>query len=367
MRGSLGDFSLADLLTSLARGRETGKLTLTRSDGLGVVLFRRGRIIYAGSNAVRETVGNVLICRRLITEDTLRRALESFNRAEGEARLGNILVDMGAISRDTLHEVMRDQVAEVLEELGRWIAGYFKFERLEIPEHGEIEVDAEELALTGGGADPDVVVKLAVPESPAGSGDDVAGDGDDRAAERMASLAAVMAEIRSPSFTGEVSLRLLGYATQVVERGVLFVTRSELARGMGQFGIQLDGGGSADARVRALELPLDEPSVLAEVVGRREPYQGALADTPVNRRLAGELGGGGPNEVIAVPMAVSGGVALVLYGDNLPSGRPIGRIHGLEQLIVQAGLAREKVVLERRMAHVQERLTLLRQAEPPAG
>jgi hypothetical protein len=44
MRGSLGDFSLADLLTSLARGRETGKLTLTRSDGLGVVLFRRGRI-----------------------------------------------------------------------------------------------------------------------------------------------------------------------------------------------------------------------------------------------------------------------------------------------------------------------------------
>lgn len=364
MRGSLGDFSLADLLTSLSRAKETGKLTLTRSDGLGVVLFRRGRIIYAGSNAVRETVGNVLICRRLITAETLGKALERFNRADGEARLGNILVDMGAISPDILYEVMRDQVAEVLEELERWIGGYFKFERLEIPEHGEIEVDAEELALTGSAADPEVVVKLAVPETPAEGG---SGAGDDRAAERMASLAAVMAEIRSPSFTGEVSLRLLGYATQVVERGVLFVTRSELARGMGQFGIELDGGGSADARVRALELPMGEPSVLSEVVGRREPYQGELADTPVNRRLAGELGGGWPDEVIAVPMAVSGGVALVLYGDNLPSGRPIGRIHGLELLMVQAGLAMEKVVLERRMGHVQERLKLLRQAESAAS
>lgn len=359
-RGNLKDLGFRQLLLALSRGEESGKLSVTRPDTSGVVVLRRGRIIYAGTSRVRETIGNILVCRHLISEDTLSEALERQVHATEEVRLGNILLDMGAVSEQHLRDAMRQQVETVLQEMATWEHGFFRFDHITFPEHGEIEIDAQDLALQPDSGEAGVVVKLSVEAEEPGPGrftaDAPAADGGEQlAASRLASLTAVAAEIRSPAFTAEITLRLLSYAAQTVSRGVLFVVRGNEARGMGQFNIDL-GGSDADTRVRALKVPLDEPSVLAHVVGRREAYQGPLETTPWNDKLVNELGGKQPSESIAVPMTVSSLVALVLYGDNLPGDRPIGHVHGLGLLMEQAGLAMERVVLERRIQQVDNRL-----------
>ena len=62
--GRLEDIELPELIQFLANNRKTGRLTLSRRDGHGVVLMRLGRILYAASNSVRETLGSLLVCPR---------------------------------------------------------------------------------------------------------------------------------------------------------------------------------------------------------------------------------------------------------------------------------------------------------------
>src|SRR5688572_12877184 len=134
----------------IAANRKTGRLVLTRRDGHGVIAFRNGKIIYAASNSVRETLGNILLHERLITESTLLEALERQSRAAEEKRLGHLLVEMGALDEATMERVVRGQTQRVVSEFLRWKSGFAKFEVLQIPDHGEVEVDARDFLLEAG-------------------------------------------------------------------------------------------------------------------------------------------------------------------------------------------------------------------------
>jgi hypothetical protein len=356
--GKLEDFPVTKLLQAFSKSQESGKLTLSRRDGHGVVLLRQGRIVYAASNSVRETLGNALVCRKVISEETLTKALEAQHESSEERRLGAILVEMGAVDQKILENVLRSQVQKVLQECSRWPSGFFKFESLEIPYLGEMGVEAHDLILDEGLSAERLADSLstATAKSVPSASPLVPSDGgqEDAPEPAMASLKSIMSEIRTPAFTAEVTLQIMRYASEVVNRGVLFVRQQDVVRGMGQFGIEVE---SADARVRQIEMPVDQPSVLAEAVERKETYRGKLADTPWNQHLIGELGGQEPQEAVAVPMLVSGSVVLILYGDNLPLNQPIGCVDGLEVVMLQAGLAMEKAMLESRLRQVDERLS----------
>src|SRR5689334_13295952 len=148
--GTLQDLPIPDLLQMIAANRKTGRLVLTRRDGHGVIAFRNGKIIYAASNSVRETLGNILLHERLITESTLLEALERQSRAAVEKRLGQVLVEMGALDEARMERVVRGQTQRVVSELMRWKSGFAKFELLQIPDHGEVEVDARDFLLEAG-------------------------------------------------------------------------------------------------------------------------------------------------------------------------------------------------------------------------
>jgi len=55
-----------------------------------------------------------------------------------------------------------------------------------------------------------------------------------------------------------------------------------------------------------------------------------------------------------IPVVIGTRVVLLFYGDNLPSGRPIGPMRPLELVFAEAGLKMEKAVLEARI-HAPER------------
>jgi hypothetical protein len=347
--GRLEEQGAAELLRSLARTSASGKLTLTRRDGHVVMALRAGRIIYCASSSMRETFGNILVLRGLLTEADLLEALERQHQATLPVRLGQVLVAMGKVDEMALREVMRQQTEDVIAEIVRWRTGFFQFEPLPFSAAGETSVDLKDFLLPEGFSAQQMLGDTAPPGPP----------GPSRARELEATADVALDELHppSPAVTAEATLGLMRYAAQILGRGVLFVVRPDELRGMGQFGVQVAGHSASD-RVRETVVPLGEPSVLRDVVEKRETYRGPLEDLRWNRHLIHRLGGQEPTEVVVIPMIVANSVAVLLYGDNVPDYRLIGPVDTLEFMIAEAGMAMERTLLETREKTLLDRKPL---------
>jgi hypothetical protein len=362
LAGKLEEGTLAGLLQMLSATRRSGKLTLATRDAHGLVLLQDGNIIYAASNSAREAFGNILIRHRLIDDGALMQALEQQHVSGQEKRLGTILVETGAISQENLENVLREQTVGIIRELLSWHEGFFTFEPLTIAGQ-EMGVDANDLVmdegldaelLSHGSAKPVAPVRgPARTETPQGTATAV--QGEPVSAATLTTLKEVMTELRAPTFGGEITVWLLRHAAGIMKRCVLFSYSRDWIRGMGQVGLDPEGGGGAE-EISNVRVPANETSVFTRVVETRESYQGELPRGPWNEYLAIQLGGLFPPEVVVVPMIVNGNVVALLYGDNLPGGSPIGPIDALELIMLEAGLAMEKTTLEIRLRTLQERL-----------
>jgi CheY-like chemotaxis protein len=160
-------------------------------------------------------------------------------------------------------------------------------------------------------------------------------------------LREMLRELHGPRATSELGLLVLRFAAELLNRAVLFVVKGGQAVGLGGFGVEVPGG--AERRgIRGIAIPLDEPSILAEVVSRRAPVQGPPGTTHWDRELLAQLGGKRPVEAVALPLVSRGKVRVILYGDNLPEQRPLAGMRALEIFLAQAGESLEKALLERR-------------------
>jgi hypothetical protein len=344
--GKLEEFQLSDLLQIFSTNEKSGKLNLTRHDAQGVIVFRHGKIIYAASSSARETLGFLLVSQNLISEQQLIEALEYQHQADEEKRLGSILVDQGLLTSHAVEQTVRSQIEKVLNEFMDWTQGFFKFERLNLPDRGEVAVDAEDFILPEGLRADQVLVDIgtaieeranqpvSVPEPPAVD---------------YPSLKSIMSEIRSPEFTGEATVRILQFARTVLARGVLFFVQQGNFTSMHQFGFEAFARGDDPDPLRRIKIPLDQPSILSSAAERKTAVSGPLDPIEWNLYLISKLGGDTPTEAVAIPLIVNSNVLLVLYGDNAGSDKPLGSFDELELLLLQAGLAMEKRLLEKRI------------------
>ena len=159
--GDLSDFDPGDLITVLGLLGKSGKLRLTRGESEGMVVFRGGKIIYAASSSFRENLGSMLLSRNLIDEAQLVAALEQQHKSAEEKRLGNILIETGALSVEALESVLRDQVSRVLSEFIPWSVGGFRFDTMEIADHGEVELPTGDLLAPFGLSTDHVLLEAA--------------------------------------------------------------------------------------------------------------------------------------------------------------------------------------------------------------
>lgn len=371
--GRLEDLTLTDIFQVLSHSKRSGRLLLTRRKQQGLIVFHNGGIIYCQSNTARETLGSILVNRKIITESTLLAAVDR-QQIEEDKPLGQILVEMNAVSKENLEEVIREQVKDVLSELISWTNGVFQFEPLELPNSLRAAVSANEFIIERGLSTEQIVLELLT------SIDEEKIDGSNKKTDQeerdpikelfadfgatqgqkenmpvvvtrgFASLKSIMTELRSyqTTFTGEVSLMLLRYAAEIVNRSVLFALRGDHFSGIGQFGITIEGE-NPDRRIRNIKIPLGEASVLNEVCESMEPYRGRVVNNHWNRNLMKELGGQFPREAVAIPVIVDGASVAVIYGDNLPEDTLIGPTEGLELLMIEAGLVIEKSRLEMKL------------------
>ncbi len=336
LAGRLEEIELAELLHFLALNNRTGKVALSRRDAHGLVIVRLGRIVYAASSSIRETFGNILVCRGFVKPDELAQALERQHAAADGRRLGAILVESGAISEAQLEDALKQQTGLVVQELCRWRTGYFKFEVTPVASSGDIGVDAEELVVTGGVATDQVLLEAMTRMDEA-----------EPVPEAASTPRAIASAAIAPALRGEVTLGLLRRAEPLVSRGLLLVLRGDEAHGAGQVGL---GGPDPEELARRVRLPLSEPSVVAEAVNRRESWRGPLPAGVANDRLLELLGGARPGAALVVPMVLREGAGLVFYGDDAGSTKALGPLDELEWALLEAGLAMEKDLLEHRLA-----------------
>ena len=357
--GKLDNIALPEVLNFLAVTAKTGRLGLTRRDGQGLIVMRRGRIIYAASSSVRMTLGNILICRGVINEAVLFEALERQHFAQDEKRLGQVLVEMGQVSPEDVEEVVRYQIGLVLTELCQWTNGFFKFDAVEIPESGEFEVDAQDFVATEGLNTDRLLLEVAtqLDESQRDAGGAGAAPADPTSASAPAAgteseipsvpLEGLVSELQTPALRGEISVMLMRLGARILGRGVLFAVRGEELTAIGHFGFEGRGAGGHpphDLRVLVAETPF-----LSEVLQRKETYRGPFPAGEANLRFCATLGAETPGEVVVVPMVVAGSVATLFYGDDLPARGAIGDLRPIEMLMTEAGLEMERQALERRI------------------
>ncbi len=172
-----------------------------------------------------------------------------------------------------------------------------------------------------------------------------------RAVDQLSLLRGLIGEMHAEAET-EIPLLVLRLAAEYFERGILFSVEEGEARGTGAFGGDAEGvaGSGLDGRIRGVALPILRGSVLHRAVQERASYVGSIAPSRPNAALLERLGSPIPAQAALLPLLGSQRALGLLYGDNAPSGRPVGDLKGLEIFLSQAGIALENALLQRRIA-----------------
>ncbi|MDD2271513.1 MAG: DUF4388 domain-containing protein [Desulfuromonadaceae bacterium] len=161
-------------------------------------------------------------------------------------------------------------------------------------------------------------------------------------------LRGMLEELNNPDLQGGVLLLVLRFASEFVNRAIIFTISDQIISGFGQFGIT-GGTISGNERVRSLHFPQESGSIFEEALRTGQPHTLSPATTPLNSRLFDQLGGGTPAEVFIGPLISKSRVIGFLYGDNLPDKKPIGDVEPLAIFLAQAGVSIEKSLLERQL------------------
>lgn len=167
-------------------------------------------------------------------------------------------------------------------------------------------------------------------------------------------LRGMLEELNNPDLQGGVLLLVLRFASEFVNRAIIFTVNDQVVSGFGQFGIT-GGTISGDERIRSIHFPQESSSMFDETFKTGQPHTFSPHPTPVDSHIFEQLGGGVPSEVFIGPLISQSRVIGFLYGDNLPSKKPIGDVEPLAIFLSQAGISMEKSLLERQL---NERVTL---------
>ena len=135
LRGTLQDFSLADIFQLIGIQKKTGVLTLKNDKETCTVSFVDGSVVGADSTARRleDRLGSVLVKSGRISEAHLKEAL----KIQGSTlnRLGSILVQSHFIDAKALSEALQVQISQMIYRLFRWTAGEYNFSQEEKVEY----------------------------------------------------------------------------------------------------------------------------------------------------------------------------------------------------------------------------------------
>lgn len=160
-------------------------------------------------------------------------------------------------------------------------------------------------------------------------------------------LRGMLEELNDPALGGGIILLVLRFASEFMNRAVIFQPKGGEIVGLGQFGID-DNAAIADRKIRKLRIPREEATIFSGIFAASRSVKMVPDESCRDSQLFAELGGP-PAELFLGPIVSGGEVVAVLYGDNFPEQRPIGDTDSLEIFLSQAGMAMEKALMESRL------------------
>lgn len=368
LAGRLEDLAISDIFQILSVGRKSGTLIIRGSSGEAVIVFRSGMVVRAETDDLDKSLGTNLLEAGLIKNTILNLALE-IRKDLPEKSLAEILMDFGSVSPDNLDKITKKRIERVIFRLLTWEDGNFQFELDDLDLEGKTGLkdmgwelskgmSPEYLLMEGARVQDESSQASFTPDEGFSEGmtEDEGWDEDweTPSAERkdISALKSLTRELRFPNSTSEITLLILRFASDIFQRGVLFIVGIDELVGLGQFGLDLE---RPDEKVRETVLRVGESPFFRKILTGQIPYKGRMEKDQVTRKMMDELGGLNPLECAIFPIVAEGRAVAVLYCDNGSSGEALAETEGLEIFIDHAGLALEKSLLQRRIQEIELR------------
>lgn len=366
--GRLEDLALSDIFQILSIGKKTGTLVIKGTAGSAMIVFKNGLVVRAENSALDGTIGHDLLHGSVIKESALQMALEVKKKLPATS-IAEILFELGAVNREVLEKASKKRIERVVYHLLLWQEGDFQFELDDLDIKDKIGVEDPGWEVSKG-ISPEYLLmegarvhdESSQPVSEYVSSEELTGEPEEGgwetdwagqpAAERkdISALKALTQELRFPNSASEITLLILRFASDIFQRGILFMAGEKEVVGLGQFGLEIE---RADEKIRETKLPLKDSPFLTKIVNETHTYRGTMEKDKITEYLIKDIGGGWPTDVAIFPIIAEGRVAAMLYCDNLPTGEAITETEGLEIFVSQAGLALEKALLQRRIQDMQ--------------
>ena len=129
IEGPLKELGLHDVFQLLDLSRKTGVLHITSHlrNNEGTVYFETGAIVFATIRSNPHRLGDRLVQEGKITPGELEHARAVQQREGGRRRLGQIFVEMEALTPRELERAVQRHIEEVVFELLSWREGVFSF------------------------------------------------------------------------------------------------------------------------------------------------------------------------------------------------------------------------------------------------
>jgi hypothetical protein len=152
IEGPLRELGIHDVFQLLDLSRKTGVLRVISElrDNEGVVAFHAGRIAYASIRSNPYPFGEMLLKANKITDAELAAARERQTGQGDRRRIGEILIEMGAITTRDVEQYVRRQAEAVVFELTSWREGHFRFDEAsasEFPDNPSVAVSTESVLM----------------------------------------------------------------------------------------------------------------------------------------------------------------------------------------------------------------------------
>jgi uncharacterized protein DUF4388 len=126
LSGNIQDVSVADALQFIHLGGRTGTLTLTHGDVKAEIGFHQGRIVNASAPGTKR-LGELLLESGAIAQATLDEALRRQDAEHPRRSLGQVLVAMGAVDAESIYKSIEQQIERTVYDLVTWNQGTFHF------------------------------------------------------------------------------------------------------------------------------------------------------------------------------------------------------------------------------------------------
>lgn len=367
--GRLEDLALSDIFQILSIGRKTGTLILKGSRGNALIVFKNGLVVRAETDDVNGTLGEDLLNVGLI-KDTIFHLASEVKKKLPSKSISEILYEFGSVNKDALEKITKKRIEKIVYQLLLWQDGDFQFELDDVEPEGKVDIPdlgwelskgmSPEYLLMEGARVYDESSQTAFISTEELTGYKPEEEGWEEEWEAkppverkdISALRALTQELRFPESSSEITLLILRFASDIFERGILFMVGDREMVGLGQFGLDIE---RPDEKIREITLTIEESDFLKRTLAERRPYKGKINKDRITETMMTEIGGGWPDEAALFPVIAEGKIVALLYCDNLITGERMRETEGLEIFIDQAGLALEKSLLQRRLQEMEKK------------